>query len=99
MTSKELSKGILRTIAILALIALAIFLFYQLSTLFIYFLISVLFTLLGNPVVRFLQQKLKFKICYNINMCKRKTSSCEADICFSCTISERISCEAGCRVR
>lgn len=61
MTSKELSKGILRTIAILALIALAIFLFYQLSTLFIYFLISVLFTLLGNPVVRFLQQKLKFK--------------------------------------
>ena len=28
-----------------------------------------------------------------------KTSGCEADICFSGLISERISCEAGCGVR
>ena len=61
MTSKELSNGILRTIAILAGISLFLFLFYKLSTLIIYLIVSILFTLLGNPLVHFLQSKLKFK--------------------------------------
>lgn len=61
MTSKELSNGILRTLAILGGIAIVFFLFYKLSTIIVYLLISVLFTLLGNPLVSFLQRKLKFK--------------------------------------
>ncbi len=61
MTSKELSNGILRTLAILAGIALILFLFYKLSSILVYLIISILFTLLGNPIVSFLQRKLKFK--------------------------------------
>lgn len=61
MTSKELSNGILRTLAILAGIALILLLFYKLSAIIIYLIISILFTLLGNPIVSCLQSKLKFK--------------------------------------
>lgn len=61
MNSKELSNGLLRTVAILASIALVFFLIYQLSSIIIYLIVSVLFTLLGNPIVEFLQKRLKFK--------------------------------------
>jgi predicted PurR-regulated permease PerM len=61
MTSKELSNGILRTIAILSGIVLLGFLFYKLSSLLAYLIVSVLFTLLANPVVVFLKKRLKFK--------------------------------------
>ncbi len=61
MTSKELSNGLLRTIAILSAIALVFFLIYKLSSIIVYLIVSVLFTLLGNPIVRFLETKLKFK--------------------------------------
>lgn len=61
MTSKELSNGLLRTLAILGGIALLCLLFYKLSTIIVYLLISILFTLLGNPLVSLLQRRLKFK--------------------------------------
>lgn len=68
MNSKELSNGLLRTVAILASIALVFFLIYQLSSIIIYLIVSVLFTLLGNPIVEFLQKRLKLKYtscCYH----------------------------------
>ncbi|AWM14915.1 AI-2E family transporter [Flavobacterium sp. NRK F10] len=61
MTSKELSNGILRTIGILCLIVVGFYLAYKLSALLIYILISLVLTLLTNPVVQFLKRKLKFK--------------------------------------
>lgn len=61
MTSKELSNGLLRTIAILTGITLVFFLIYKLSSIIVYLIVSVLFTLLGNPIVQFLETKLKFK--------------------------------------
>ncbi|MGV7105082.1 AI-2E family transporter [Flavobacterium sp. U410] len=61
MTSKELSNGILRTIGILCLIVLSGYIFYQLSTIAIYIIISLVLTLLTNPIVQFLKTKLKFK--------------------------------------
>lgn len=60
MTSKELSNGILRTIGILVAIALLLYFLYELSSILVYLIIAVLFTLLGYPVVTFLQRKLKF---------------------------------------
>lgn len=61
MTSKELSNGILRTIGILCLIILSGYIFYQLSAIVIYIIISLVLALLTNPIVLFLRTKLKFK--------------------------------------
>ncbi len=61
MTSKELSNGLLRTIAILVAIALSLYCTYQLSSLIVYFIISILLLLIANPFVSFLKTKLKFK--------------------------------------
>lgn len=61
MTSKELSNGILRTIGILCLIILVGYLFYEISAIIIYIIISLVLTLLTNPIVQFLRTKLKFK--------------------------------------
>lgn len=61
MTSKELSNGILRTIGILCLIILGGYIFYQLSAIVIYIIISLVLALLTNPIVQFFRTKLKFK--------------------------------------
>jgi predicted PurR-regulated permease PerM len=61
MIAREFSNGILRTIAILLSIAFVLFLCYQLSTIIVYLLIAVVFSLIANPIVRFLRNKLKFK--------------------------------------
>lgn len=61
MTSKELSSGIVRATLILTAIILALLFLYKISTVIIYCLISVVFTLLLNPFVLFLKRKLKFK--------------------------------------
>jgi predicted PurR-regulated permease PerM len=61
MNSNELSKGILKTIVILLCVALTIFLLYKLSTVLIYIIVSIVFSLIANPIVLFLKNKLKFK--------------------------------------
>ena len=61
MNSNELSKGILKTVAILFGIALSCFLIFKLSTVLIYIIVAVIFSLIVNPVVLFLRNKLKFK--------------------------------------
>ncbi|WP_320814708.1 AI-2E family transporter [Flavobacterium sp.] len=61
MNSNELSKGILKAVAILFGIALTFFLIYKISTVLIYIIVSIVFTLIANPIVIFLKNKLKFK--------------------------------------
>ena len=61
MNSKELSKGILRAVAITIALALTLLLIYKISTVLIYIIVSIVFTLITKPVVIFLKQKLKFK--------------------------------------
>lgn len=61
MTSKSLANGILRAIGILILVALILYIIYQISTVIVYLIISIVFTLIASPVVKFLKAKLKFK--------------------------------------
>lgn len=61
MTSKELSFGIVRAVAIIVAVFLLLFFFYKISTVIIYMIVSVVFTLLLYPFVLFLRRKLKFR--------------------------------------
>jgi len=60
MTSKTISDGILRAIAILVGIALLLFFLYQIQSVLAYLTIAVIASLLGRPIVLFLRMKLKF---------------------------------------
>lgn len=60
MTSKELSKGLLRTVIILVGVLLLLYFLYQISAVLIYLVLSMIFTLLLYPLVQFLRRKLKF---------------------------------------
>lgn len=59
MTSKELSYGILRTIAILAGVLLLLFFLYQIQSVLAYIVIAGVISLIGRPVVIFLRNKMK----------------------------------------
>lgn len=61
MTAKTLSIGIIRAIGILVLVALCLYIFYQISTVIVYIIVSLIFTLIASPIVKFLKRKLKFK--------------------------------------
>lgn len=61
MTSKEISNGIIRAVLTLIGIALILYFIYQISTVITYIIISLVLALIGNPIVRFLKNKLKFK--------------------------------------
>ena len=60
MTSKTISDGILRAIAILVGIALLLFFLYKIQSVLAYLTIAVIASLLGRPIVLFLRIKLKF---------------------------------------
>jgi len=61
MTSKELSNGILRTIFILVAIGLLLYFIVQIQAVLVYLIVSLLLTMLGNPIAKFLEIRLKFK--------------------------------------
>ena len=61
MTSKTLANGILRAVGVLLLIALCLFIIYQISTVVIYLIVSLIVALIASPIVKFLKRKLKFK--------------------------------------
>lgn len=61
MTSKIIANGILRAVGILILIALVLYFLYQIQSVLIYLLISLVLTLIGMPLLVFLKRKLKFK--------------------------------------
>ena len=61
MNSKELSYGIVRAVATITAVLLLLFFLYKISTVIIYCLVSVIFSILLYPLVLFLRRKLKFK--------------------------------------
>ncbi|MCG2459675.1 AI-2E family transporter [Flavobacteriaceae bacterium F89] len=60
MTSKTISNGILRAVAILTGVALFLFFLYKIQSVIAYLMIAAVITLIGRPVVFFLEKKLKF---------------------------------------
>ncbi len=60
MTSKTIANGILRAIGVLALICMSFYFIYQIKTVLIYVILSVILSLIANPIVEFLRKKLKF---------------------------------------
>lgn len=61
ITSKIIANGIVRAIAILILATLVFYFLYQIQSILIYLLISLILTLIGLPILNFLKRKLKFK--------------------------------------
>lgn len=61
MTSKIIANGILRALGITAAIAVVLYLLYELQTVIIYLMVALILTLIGNPILDFLKNRLKFK--------------------------------------
>lgn len=60
MTSKTISTGILRAVAIILGIALLLYFLWQIQSVIAYLAIAAVVALIGSPVVYFLRRKLKF---------------------------------------
>ena len=60
---KEISKGIVRAVIILGLLALALYLLSLLGTVITYLIIAGILALLGRPLTNFLQKRLKSQTC------------------------------------
>src|SRR6187402_326047 len=61
VTSKIIANGILRAIGTLILVALILYFLYQIQSVLIYLLISLILSLIGIPILDFFKKKLKFK--------------------------------------
>ena len=61
MDSKTISNGILRAIAIVVGIAVMLFFLYKIQSVIGYIAIAAVISLIGRPIVLFLQHRLKFK--------------------------------------
>lgn len=61
ITSKIIANGILRAIGVLAIISILLLFIYSIKTVFIYLVIALVFSLICNPIVDFLNLRLKFK--------------------------------------
>ena len=60
ITSKTISNGILRAVITLTLCGLVLFFFYKIQSVIIYLIVSLILTLIGNPILDFFKRKLKF---------------------------------------
>lgn len=60
ITSKTISKGILRAIGVLVAITVILYFAYQIQTVFVYLICAVIFSMIANPIVEFLRRRLKF---------------------------------------
>ena len=60
ITSKTISNGILRALLTLSLCGLVLFFFYKIQSVLIYLIVSLILTLIGNPILDFFKRKLKF---------------------------------------
>ena len=61
MNSNTISNGILKAIGIILGIALLLFFLYQIQSVIGYIAIASVISLIGRPIVLFLERKLKFK--------------------------------------
>ena len=60
ITSKIISNGILRAVLTLVFIGLVLLFFYKIQSVLIYLIISLILTLIGNPILDFFKRRLKF---------------------------------------
>ncbi|OOV26509.1 AI-2E family transporter [Flavobacterium sp. LM5] len=60
MTSKLIANGILRAIVIILATVVGIYLLYQIQSVLIYLIVSLILTLIGNPFLDFFKKRLKF---------------------------------------
>ena len=68
MTSNQISNGILRAIFTLLGIAILLYFLYEIQTVLVYLIISILLVLITNPLVEFLKKKLKFGNTWAVSM-------------------------------
>jgi predicted PurR-regulated permease PerM len=61
MNSNTIAKGIVKAVAVIVAIALALYGLYLIKSVIAYILIAAVVSLIGRPIVLFLEQKLKFK--------------------------------------
>lgn len=60
ITSKTISNGILRALASILIIAVALYFLYEIQTVIVYLVVSLILSLIANPLILFLKNKLKF---------------------------------------
>lgn len=64
ITSKIIAKGILKAIGVLVAVSILLYFLYQIQTVLAYLVISLILTLIGNPILDFFKRRLKFKHLY-----------------------------------
>ncbi|MCI9845439.1 AI-2E family transporter [Flavobacterium pectinovorum] len=60
VTSKTISNGILRALTTILVIGAILYFIYEIKTVIVYLVISLILCLIANPLVQFLKNKLKF---------------------------------------
>ena len=60
ISSKIITNGILRAVGTLILVALILYFLYQIQSVLIYLLVSLILSLIGIPILDFFKKKLKF---------------------------------------
>lgn len=60
ISSKIISNGILRAVLTLIFIGLGLLFFYKIQSVIIYLIVSLILTLIGNPILDFFKRRLKF---------------------------------------
>lgn len=60
ITSKIIANGILRAVTSLALVALILYVLFQIKTVLIYCVMALVLSLIGKPIIEFLKRKLRF---------------------------------------
>ena len=58
--AREISKGIVKAVITLCLLAGGLYLMYQITDIFLYIAFALILTLIGTPIMRFFKQKLSF---------------------------------------
>lgn len=61
MKAKEITRGILKAVAILVGVFALIYFFYKIQSVLVYITIAAVVSLIARPIIRFLKTKLKFK--------------------------------------
>jgi predicted PurR-regulated permease PerM len=60
VTSKTIANGILRALAVITGILLLLFLLYKIKSVILFLFIALIVSMIGNPIVKFLEKRLKF---------------------------------------
>ena len=61
ITSRTISSGILKALFSIALLLLSLFLIYEVRNVIFYVILSIIISLIANPIILFLKNRLKFK--------------------------------------